>query len=111
MGQLGTGAAANAPDGIVKAVMKPTGVTGWKLVLGGRDFSLAIASNGTLWTWGKGTGTTPVGRAARGHIGVDRRHRRSHPGDRRRLRRKSLPVDRRRQTRRTDGGPALEGRG
>ncbi len=52
MGQLGTGAAANAPDGIVKAVMKPTGVTGWKLALGGRDFSLAIASNGTLYAFG-----------------------------------------------------------
>lgn len=52
MGQLGTGASSNTPDGIVKPVMKPAGVTGWKLAQGGRDFSLAIASNGTLYAWG-----------------------------------------------------------
>lgn len=52
MGQLGTGATSNAPDGVVKAVMKPAGVTGWKLALGGRDFSLGIGSNGTLYAWG-----------------------------------------------------------
>jgi alpha-tubulin suppressor-like RCC1 family protein len=51
-GQLGIGAIGATPDGLVKAVPTPTGVTGWKLALGGRDFSLAIGSNGTLYAWG-----------------------------------------------------------
>jgi alpha-tubulin suppressor-like RCC1 family protein len=51
-GQLGTGTAGATPDGMLKPVMKPSGVTGWSQSLGGRDFSLALASDGTLYAWG-----------------------------------------------------------
>jgi len=51
-GQLGIGAIGAAPDGVLKAVTKPAGVTGWTVATGGRDFSLALALDGALYAWG-----------------------------------------------------------
>ena len=51
-GQLGVGTMGGAPDGVLKAVTKPSGVIGWAYAVGGRDFTLGMASNGALYAWG-----------------------------------------------------------
>jgi alpha-tubulin suppressor-like RCC1 family protein len=51
-GQLGIGMTGAAPDGVLKAVIKPTGVNGWTYAVGGRDFTLAMTSAGALYAWG-----------------------------------------------------------
>lgn len=51
-GQLGVGMTQPTPDGMLKAVMKPAGVTAWRSAVGGRDFSLALSSDGALFAWG-----------------------------------------------------------